>query len=69
MAIPSSKSGSMTDFLERRMGRTTAIFSDKCTSCKKDAVKFRDPISEREYTISGLCQSCQDGVFGRSATK
>lgn len=25
---------------------------------------FRDPISLREYEISGLCQTCQDEVFG-----
>jgi hypothetical protein len=25
---------------------------------------FRDPISLREYEISGLCQHCQDEVFG-----
>lgn len=24
---------------------------------------FRDPISLREYEISGLCQTCQDGIF------
>lgn len=25
---------------------------------------FRDPLSLREYEISGLCQPCQDEVFG-----
>lgn len=25
---------------------------------------FRDPLSLREYEISGLCQECQDEVFG-----
>jgi len=25
---------------------------------------FRNPISLREYEISGLCQSCQDETFG-----
>jgi hypothetical protein len=24
---------------------------------------FRDPISLREYMISGLCQECQDKIF------
>jgi len=27
-------------------------------------VIFRDELSEREYQISGLCQNCQDEVFG-----
>lgn len=25
---------------------------------------FRDPVSAREYQIGGMCQSCQDSVFG-----
>lgn len=25
---------------------------------------FRDGLSLKEFLISGLCQSCQDGVFG-----
>lgn len=25
---------------------------------------FRNEISRREYLISGLCQACQDSVFG-----
>lgn len=27
-------------------------------------MNFRDDLSVREYRISGMCQSCQDGVFG-----
>lgn len=26
---------------------------------------FRNEISRREYRISGLCQKCQDQVFGK----
>jgi hypothetical protein len=25
---------------------------------------FRDSLSNKEYTISGMCQACQDQVFG-----
>ena len=25
---------------------------------------FRDSLSKKEYTISGMCQKCQDKVFG-----
>ena len=25
--------------------------------------EFRDRLSEKEYTISGMCQSCQDSTF------
>lgn len=27
---------------------------------------FRDELSAREYYISGMCQACQDSVFGAS---
>lgn len=61
---PSSKSPEMEAILEKFFGRTTAIKSDTCVSCGKPAEQFRDAISKKEYTISGLCQKCQDGVFG-----
>lgn len=37
-----------------------------CPSCKApvDQASFRDEVSKREYKISGLCQACQDEVFG-----
>lgn len=37
-----------------------------CPFCKKVVNKddFRDAISRREFTISGLCQKCQDEFFG-----
>ena len=25
---------------------------------------FKDPLSIKEYGISGMCQACQDGMFG-----
>lgn len=33
--------------------------------CGGTATDFRDPLSRKEYNISGLCQDCQDAVFGR----
>jgi hypothetical protein len=44
--------------------RTGAIKTDTCVSCKKEALKFKDSISRREFAISGLCQECQDSIFG-----
>lgn len=46
-----------------------------CPTCGKEATKtprndlpvaflFRDELSAREYRISGMCQACQDSVFG-----
>lgn len=40
----------------------------KCPICGKvfNSVEneFRNEISVKEFNISGLCQSCQDNVFG-----
>ena len=36
-----------------------------CVFCGKPADKFRDQLSAKEYGISGLCQVCQDEVFGK----
>jgi len=35
-----------------------------CPFCKKDIGEFRNDLSRKEYKISGLCQKCQDSVFG-----
>ena len=34
-----------------------------CVSCGCYAGWFKDDLSAKEYTISGLCQQCQDEVF------
>ena len=38
----------------------------KCIICSDDITgieSFRDELSRKEYTISGMCQKCQDGIF------
>ena len=37
-----------------------------CPFCGKpvDPTSFKDELSKREYSISGICQSCQDDTFG-----
>ena len=37
---------------------------DVCVTCGGPIGEFRNEISEREYKISGMCQKCQDSVFG-----
>lgn len=68
MAQESQKSPAMSEFLENMFGRSTAIKEDKCipspVGCGGPATDFRDELSRKEYSISGLCQSCQDLVFG-----
>lgn len=37
-----------------------------CITCGSGAVKaedFKDDLSRKEFTISGMCQECQDSVF------
>jgi len=63
-----AKSQQMEDFLESLAGRTTAKKYYMCVEppfgCGKMVGKFKDRLSEKEYSISGLCQRCQDKVFG-----
>ena len=40
------------------------IRNKKCPTCGGDIGEFRDEISKREYEISGMCQKCQDSVYG-----
>lgn len=35
-----------------------------CATCGGDATTFRDVLSLKEYTISLMCQKCQDKIFG-----
>ena len=46
-------------------GSTDLIMQGKCPTCKKPITKFRNEISSREFTICGMCQECQDSVFGK----
>ena len=43
------------------------VESGNCATCNKTVhpnKEFRDDLSRREFDISGMCQTCQDGVFG-----
>lgn len=70
MAKPSDKHPEMEKFLDETMknltgrSRTESIQKNICTFCGKDASLFKDTLSAKEYTISGLCQECQDKTFG-----
>jgi len=47
--------------------RTVTISKGECMSCDStgnDAKSFSDDISRKEYQISGMCQECQDDIFG-----
>lgn len=70
MAEPTKKHPGIEALLSTLAGasRSATIRSDRCMpkpiGCGEAATEFRDELSQREYTISGLCQACQDRVFG-----
>lgn len=68
---PTEKSEALTAYLEAESGRTTAITTNVCLNppfgCGKPIGPFRDVLSRKEYCISGLCQKCQDQIFGVAA--
>ena len=63
---PSQKSEGMEQFFLRATGidRRASIEGNICTFCRNPAESFRNAISEKEFSISGLCQECQDATFG-----
>lgn len=66
---PSKKSKEVEDALEKMCmefygrSRIESIRNDICVECGKPAAEFRDDLSRSEYTISGLCQTCQDKML------
>jgi len=66
MSEATTKPKDIEVFLSNFMGRSreNTIARNKCVSCGGEANNFRDALSRKEYTISGLCQVCQDEFFG-----
>lgn len=63
---PNEKSTEIDGLLSAIFGidRKEAITKNICAMCKKPAKGFRDARSLKEFTISGMCQECQDRIFG-----
>jgi len=64
--MPTEKSPGIESLLTQIAGisRQEAARTMVCACCKKPLGKFRDELSQREWAISGMCQKCQDEVFG-----
>jgi len=43
--------------------RSEAIRQDICVNCGGEASEFDDAISAKEFSISGMCQVCQNDFF------
>lgn len=66
MSTPTTKDPQLEHlFAKLGFNRTDAITGDRCVMCHKPAPpkSFRDIVSEREFRISGMCQTCQDITF------
>lgn len=48
-------------------GEVKLVEEGNCPFCKEpiNESDFRDTLSKKEFTISGLCQKCQDKTFGK----
>lgn len=66
--IPSTKAPEierLIDSITRSpYGRRGSITNNLCSWCSQPVTKFRDALSQKEYSISGFCQACQDKTFG-----
>ena len=59
----------MNEQIMKQMGfqqQVNDVHNGICPFCKTpiNMDEFRDQLSKKEYKISGLCQKCQDQVFG-----
>ena len=54
-------------FSQKFYGRTLteSLKLRSCVTCGQTAAAFRDELSKKVYAISGMCQDCQDEVFGK----
>lgn len=73
MAEPAAKAPEVDEALDLfssacwGRNRSTSIVNDICVICGSAAKDFRDALSRKEYTISGMCQRCQDITFTEPA--
>ena len=47
--------------------RTSVIAAGECVSCDStgnNSKSFTDDLTRKEYQISGMCQKCQNDIFG-----
>lgn len=67
---PTEKHPQIESFLTTVFGndRRQSISNNVCVpppiGCGGPANSFRNEKSQREFAISGLCQKCQDSIFG-----
>lgn len=60
----------MNEGIMKALGFETEVLATKfevCPICETEIYfrGFRDELSLKEYKISGMCQQCQDKIFGK----
>ena len=65
MMKPAEKNTLLNEVLNILYNSEENIINNRCVFCDKlvTVESFRDDVSLNEYTISGLCQDCQDRIF------
>ena len=65
MTLPVLKAKPIDQFISSTfdIDRVKVIKADLCSQCGKAALEFTSESSLNEYSISGICQSCQDEFF------
>ena len=65
MTLPVLKAKPIDQFISSTfdVDRVKVIKADLCSSCGKAALEFTSERSLNEYSISGLCQVCQNEFF------
>ena len=63
---PSNKAPAIDLMISKLAGKSREIqlASELCMTCDGKADTFKDELSIKEYSISGMCQQCQDSIFG-----
>ena len=55
------------DLLGKLKSMSNLVSEEGCNTCPNEyPLQFKDIPSYQEFKISGMCQKCQDEVFGRS---
>jgi hypothetical protein len=61
MALPPDLSNPIFALMPHLADR---IINGDCSFCAEPLTPFTDALSKKEYSISGMCQECQDKIFG-----
>lgn len=58
------KKPKLTSFVRKLLPKMAEkVDKSICPTCNKKVGQFRDRLSIKEYSLSGMCQVCQDKVF------